>query len=269
MKYAHFHMESQDLNTLNQFFIIKKEIINDIIKAGELKKQDIVLEIGPGKGGLTRELAKHVKKVIAIEKDESLKDSLTGLPENIDLIFQDAKKYILKNPDSFNKIISSPPYNILEPLLHIMISMDNIDLIVLAVPKYFLENMEKNPIFSSFFEFKNIKEIKKEYFSPIPRIDSEIIKITKKKTETDKEYLIKSLYDMQDIKLKNALRSLFIEYNHERKNQPLTKKQAKELINKLNIPKKILEKNISSIPIPWFNKIPDMILMYRTEVIEL
>jgi len=57
---------------LGQNFLINKDILSEIIKAADLNKNDTVLEIGPGLGILTKELAKKAKKVIAIEKDEKL-----------------------------------------------------------------------------------------------------------------------------------------------------------------------------------------------------
>ena len=59
-----------------QHFLIDKNIVNDELAYADLKKDDIVLEIGPGKGALTLPLAKHVKQVIAIEKDAFLYEFL-------------------------------------------------------------------------------------------------------------------------------------------------------------------------------------------------
>ncbi|PIZ00720.1 16S rRNA (adenine(1518)-N(6)/adenine(1519)-N(6))-dimethyltransferase, partial [bacterium (Candidatus Gribaldobacteria) CG_4_10_14_0_8_um_filter_33_9] len=57
---------------LGQNFLISQKILEKIVIASLLKPQDIVLEIGPGLGILTKELASRVKKVIAIEKDAKL-----------------------------------------------------------------------------------------------------------------------------------------------------------------------------------------------------
>ncbi len=55
-----------------QNFLIDKNILNKIIQAANLKKDDIILEIGPGFGMLTCELVKQVKKVIAVELDKRM-----------------------------------------------------------------------------------------------------------------------------------------------------------------------------------------------------
>ena len=56
-----------------QHFCIDNNLIQNLVKAAELDKEDVVLEIGPGKGILTRELAKKARKVIAVEIDITLK----------------------------------------------------------------------------------------------------------------------------------------------------------------------------------------------------
>ena len=58
--------------SLGQNFLIDTEVVDRIIEAGEISKNDNVLEIGPGQGFLTRELIQKAGKVLAIEKDEAL-----------------------------------------------------------------------------------------------------------------------------------------------------------------------------------------------------
>ena len=60
------------LKRLGQNFLLNRKVLEKTIQAADLKSDDIVLEIGPGLGVLTIELAKRVKKVIAIEKDRRM-----------------------------------------------------------------------------------------------------------------------------------------------------------------------------------------------------
>jgi len=73
---------------LGQNFLVDETVLGDIIKVADLRKEDTVLEIGPGFGALTEELVKRAGKVIAIEKDnrlyEYLKDRLMGRPFGFD-----------------------------------------------------------------------------------------------------------------------------------------------------------------------------------------
>ena len=63
-----------------QNFLINCDVLDDMVAAADLKKDDIILEVGPGFGTLTLELAKKVKKVIAIEQDKIL---IKALQENL------------------------------------------------------------------------------------------------------------------------------------------------------------------------------------------
>jgi len=62
---------------LGQHFLRDKNVLDKIIKAANLTKNDFVLEVGPGLGALTRELAKYAGQVIAVEKDKTLAELLT------------------------------------------------------------------------------------------------------------------------------------------------------------------------------------------------
>ena len=78
---------------LGQHFLIDNNVIQDEIRFADLNINDVVLEIGPGKGALTIPMSKKVKQVIAIEKDKSLYDQLIQIvPDNVKLIREDALK---------------------------------------------------------------------------------------------------------------------------------------------------------------------------------
>jgi 16S rRNA (adenine1518-N6/adenine1519-N6)-dimethyltransferase len=238
-----------DLNSLDQLFLINNSFHDNLLDFADLNKNDIVLEIGPGTGEFARKLSKHVKKVIAIELDKNLKEALKIMPKNVEVIFDDAKKYLMNEKDSFNKIISSPPYNLCEPLMHILTKKPNIELVILITPVGFYEKINNNPIFSSFFDFEKLKDIPKVSFYPIPRIDSEIIRITNKPgyevDKNDNSFIIRSLYTQKDKVIKNALRSTLISL-FKLKNKILTKNNARELIKKMNLSDEILNKKMQN-----------------------
>jgi len=81
-----------------QNFLIDKQIIKKVIRTANLHSKDIVLEIGPGTGALTQEIAKKAKKIIAVEKDpkmvEILKESLKDF-KNVKIINADILNYPL------------------------------------------------------------------------------------------------------------------------------------------------------------------------------
>ena len=61
---------------LGQNFLINEDIVNGIIKAADVKKDDLIIEIGPGLGTLTKELLQNAGKVICIELDKRMIDIL-------------------------------------------------------------------------------------------------------------------------------------------------------------------------------------------------
>ena len=62
----------QPIHGRGQNFLIDEKVLEEIVDSANLKSSDVVLEVGPGMGVLTKELAKRVKKVIAVELDKNL-----------------------------------------------------------------------------------------------------------------------------------------------------------------------------------------------------
>jgi len=100
--------------SLGQNFLVDHNIIRSQLELADLTGHDTVLEIGPGLGNLTLELADRAKKVIAIEKDKIFGKYLkTILPDNVELIVGDALE--IDFPE-FDKIVANLPYKISSPL---------------------------------------------------------------------------------------------------------------------------------------------------------
>jgi 16S rRNA (adenine1518-N6/adenine1519-N6)-dimethyltransferase len=98
-----------------QHFLVDRNILDVIGRLAELGPEDVVLEIGPGQGVLTRYLAERVRHVHAIEIDRSLEQALSGLGENVDLVFGDAIQVEL--PQDATKLVANLPYNVATPLV--------------------------------------------------------------------------------------------------------------------------------------------------------
>jgi 16S rRNA (adenine1518-N6/adenine1519-N6)-dimethyltransferase len=98
-----------------QHFLVDENILGVIGRLAELSPADVVLEIGPGEGVLTRYLASRVKHVHAVEIDESLAPRLAGLGDNVDVRFGDALHLDLRTDAT--KLVANLPYNVATPLL--------------------------------------------------------------------------------------------------------------------------------------------------------
>lgn len=104
----------------DQHFLIDNRVIARIIGYADLTGSDTVLEIGAGYGNLTRELAERAGRVIAIEVDPKLAQSIPH-PGNIDIIIGDALKIELPQ---FNKVVSNLPYSISSPVTFKLLEHD-------------------------------------------------------------------------------------------------------------------------------------------------
>ena len=107
---------------LGQNFLINKGAVKRVIEAANLQPDDIVLEIGPGTGILTKELAKRIKKVIAVEKDPNLARILNNELrikniKNVEIVQEDILKFQIANSKlQTNSKLQNPNYKIVANL---------------------------------------------------------------------------------------------------------------------------------------------------------
>jgi 16S rRNA (adenine1518-N6/adenine1519-N6)-dimethyltransferase len=102
---------------LGQHFLVDENILGVIGRLAELGPEDVVLEIGPGLGVLTRYLAERVALVHAVEIDRALEANLVGIPK-VSLELGDALQLDLRDLDPPpRKLVSNLPYNIATPIV--------------------------------------------------------------------------------------------------------------------------------------------------------
>ncbi|MEA3293327.1 MAG: 16S rRNA (adenine(1518)-N(6)/adenine(1519)-N(6))-dimethyltransferase RsmA [Patescibacteria group bacterium] len=178
--------------SLGQNFLISQQILKKIIKASSIQKNDIVLEVGPGLGTLTKELSQKAKKVIAIEKDEKmfeiLREELRDY-KNVEFIQRDILKIKideLKLKSKKYKITANLPYYIATPVLRKFLELKNHpNSMILMVQKQVAQricakppNMNLLAVFVQFYaQTKIIGFVSKKSFFPEPKVDGAIIRI--------------------------------------------------------------------------------------------
>jgi 16S rRNA (adenine1518-N6/adenine1519-N6)-dimethyltransferase len=233
----------------DQFFLTDKNIIKKMVESAELKKNDVVLEIGAGVGNLTEEIAKKAGKVIAFEIDERFKPFLTKLPKNVEVHYENAWKYVqmhgkFRHKKLYNKVVSNPPYSFIEPFLHNLTFLDY-DKVILLVPTRFMQKTEKWGIFGAFFEPKVLMEVPKESFYPMPKTNSYIIDLIKLPNPVDSKnlgrFLRQYLYQHEDQLVKNSLMEGLIKYQKNIFNNVMTKNTARKIILTKVIDKNLLD----------------------------
>jgi 16S rRNA (adenine1518-N6/adenine1519-N6)-dimethyltransferase len=103
---------------LGQHFLVDQNVLGVIGRLAELEPEDVVLEIGPGLGVLTRYLAARVALVHAIELDESLARQLRDVAGNVELVVGDALRVDLAALDPPpRKLVANLPYNVATPIV--------------------------------------------------------------------------------------------------------------------------------------------------------
>lgn len=181
------------LKKLGQNFLIDENVLREIVSAAELKSDDIVLEIGPGLGTLTKELAKRTKKVIAVEKDPNLARILNDKlkVKNLEVIHGDIlripnSKFLIHNS---YKVVANLPYYIVSPVIRKFLETETAPkIMILMVQKEVAERITAKPpkmsLLAVSVQFyakpEIISYVSKECFWPKPKVDSAIIKITPK-----------------------------------------------------------------------------------------
>jgi len=173
-----------------------KKILEAMACAAELSKSDIVLEIGPGTGTLTEVLARYAKKVIAVEKDRdlipALREKLKSC-KNVEIIEGDILKIsdfqfpIFKQIKNY-KIVANLPYYITSRFLRLFLSETKFrtKLMVLMIQKEVAERIMARGKHESLLSLsvkvygkpEIIKIVPRGAFSPPPKVDSAIIKIS-------------------------------------------------------------------------------------------
>jgi len=226
---------------MGQNFLIDKNILNKIIKTADIKSNDVILEIGPGPGMLTIELAKKAKKIVTIEKDKKMCVILQKILDvknikNVEIINTDILKIFNSQFSIFNKfsitnykIVANIPYYLTSPLIRKFLETDNPPSeIILMIQKEVAERICAKPpkmsLLSVAVQFYAKPEIialvSKNCFYPAPKIDSAIIKIipqantnydkSDRKIDTEKFFrLVKTGFSAKRKMLFNNLKSEF------------------------------------------------------------
>jgi len=180
--------------SLGQHFLIAPNTIKKTVAAAQITNNDVVLEIGPGDGALTRELLLYSKKVIAIEKDGELVEKLAQTfkkeieNKTLELFHGDILKYdftTLPITNSSYKVVANIPYYITGILIRTLLTNAiQPNTVVLIVQKEIAERIArdtKESILSlsvkAYGTPKYIGTIKPGAFRPSPKVDSAILLI--------------------------------------------------------------------------------------------
>ncbi len=190
--------------SLGQNFLINQNVVDKIVESSNISKEDLVIEIGPGLGTLTKELLERAGKVICIELDKKMIKILLdrfSLYDNFEIIHEDVLKVRLnkiikeekeKNGFKTAKIVANLPYYITTPIIMKLLE-DRLDLesITVMVQKEVADRLiaipgekETGAITYSVYYYatsEGILEVPNDSFIPEPEVNSKVIKLTIRK----------------------------------------------------------------------------------------
>ena len=238
-----------------QNFLIDTHVLDKIINAAEITKEDFVLEIGPGIGTMTQYLCENAREVVAVEIDKNLipilEDTLKEY-DNVTVINEDVLKVDInklaeeKNNKKPIKVVANLPYYITTPIIMgLFESHVPIDSITIMVQKEVAERMQVGPgtkeygalslAVQYYAKPEIIANVPPNCFMPRPKVGSAVIRLTRHK-ETPVQ--------VEDEKL--MFRIIRASFNQRRKTLVNGLKNSGEL----SLSEEIIEESIEELGVP-------------------
>ncbi len=207
---------------LGQHFLIDEKALDKIVEGADISKSDLIVEVGPGMGILTRELCKQANQVIAIELDKTMLSVVKTAcikyanlkVENLDIL-----KFDTSGLKSY-KVVSNLPYYITSPTIRMFLEAENKpDEMVILVQREVAERIAAKPgrmsilaISVQYYGNPSIVDIvPRTSFFPAPKVDSAILKIKiykKPLFDVDKKLFFRIVKSGFSVKRKQLINSL-------------------------------------------------------------
>ena len=179
--------------SLGQHWLKDRVILEAIVDEAEISDSDTVLEIGPGLGTLTSVLLSRAKRVIAVEFDKDLAGKLSGQFPGKDLTVhnQDILSFDLSSLPPRYKVVANVPYYITSKIVQLLSETSNPpSCSVLLVQKEVAERLAAAPGEMSllslsaqlFHEVSLGPLVPAEYFTPPPKVDSQVVVLYRRTT---------------------------------------------------------------------------------------
>ena len=171
---------------LGQHWLKDRDILAAIADDAELLPDDTVLEIGPGLGTLTSELLRRAGRVVAVEFDPDLARKLPGqFPgKNLTVVHEDILQFDLGALPAGYKVVANVPYYITSKIIETLMTAENKpSLVVILVQKEVAQRVAARAGDMSilavsaqvFAEAYLGVEVPREYFTPPPKVDSQVV----------------------------------------------------------------------------------------------
>lgn len=247
--------------SLGQNFLIDGNIVRNIVEGAGIGEEDYVLEIGPGIGVLTEELALKAKKVLSVEIDQQFVGILSQTLEaqdNIEIYPGDILEVDLdriieeKLGGGPVKVVANLPYNITTPILaRLLENSYNIDSITVMIQKEVADRIvstEKDKDYGALSVFANfyanteiILRVPNTVFIPRPKVESAVVQLKLKEDlpKVNKEIffsLVKSAFGKRRKTILNSMTTGYLD---------LSKEELKGILEKLDLKENLRAENLS------------------------
>ncbi len=249
--------------SLGQNFLINDDVIEKIVGAANIEKEDLVIEIGPGLGTLTNKLLEKAKKVIAIELDQRMINILQerfSLFTNFELINEDVlkvnlKEIIQKEKQQIRnvKIVANLPYYITTPIIMKLLEDKlEIESITVMVQKEVAKRLTAVPgaklsgaityAVNYYCEPKEVITVPNSSFIPEPEVESEVIKLNLRKEPPVKLKNEKLFFKLIKASFMQRRKTLI---NGISNSGEMQKEEIKQILKKLNISENVRGENLT------------------------
>lgn len=244
----HFNFQKK----FGQNFLIDTHVLDKIIRAAEITKDDFVLEIGPGIGTMTQYLAQAAREVVAVEIDKALipilQDTLSGFP-NAEVIQDDILKVDIaelaaeRNGGRPIKVVANLPYYIITPIIMSLFEHDvPLALVTVMVQKEVAERMQAGPGSKDYGALSLavqyyadpyiVANVPPNCFMPRPNVGSAVIRLTRHKVPPVQVEDEKLMFQMIRASFNQRRKTLVNGLNHSPE-MTLTKEQITKAVEGL------------------------------------
>lgn len=213
---------NHSVRRLNQHFLTDDKVLDNFVLNSNIENDDIVLEVGAGKGDLTKRLAEIARKVIAIEYDRTLMpylDEIRTRYTNVEILYRNVLETKLPQVD---RVVSNIPFNITEPFISSLFSEKFKSATLFVGETFGKQAVSKYPVSRidlltrAYFEVEHVGVVPSSCFNPEPATDSFIITLyplKKHKLKDDlRRYIIRCIWDQKTRPLNDALSAAISQY---------------------------------------------------------
>lgn len=209
--------------SLGQHWLRDRDVLAHIADCADVQPEDTVLEIGPGLGTLTSELLRRADNVVAVEFDEELARKLPGqFPgKKLEVIQSDILAFDLSRMTPGYKVVANVPYYITSKIVQLLLTAENKPSIaVLLIQKEVAQRLAATPgdmsilaVSAQLFAEVTVGDIvPAEFFTPPPKVDSQVVILTTRPTsllgdlpEKDFFRVVKAGFSAKRKKLRSSL----------------------------------------------------------------